>query len=167
LTALLRINPEEMAEKIAAYRRARYEHGHDPDAGKVTLMLHAFVGSDDDEVRHVVSRPFREYLRSHMEFLVTAGASLSSTEKENLLNLAFDRFYKGGSLFGTPESCLSTVEKFVDLGVNEFACLIDFGVDFDTTMGGLVHLARLAELANQRDCCAADMRTKTPLASLP
>jgi natural product biosynthesis luciferase-like monooxygenase protein len=167
LTAVLRINREEMAEKIAAYRRARYEHGHDPDAGKVTLMLHAFVGSDDDEVRHVVSRPFREYLRSHMEFLVTAGASLSSTEKENLLNLAFDRFYKGGSLFGTPESCLSTVEKFVDLGVNEFACLIDFGVDFDTTMGGLVHLARLAELANQRDCCAADMRTKTPLASLP
>ena len=51
LTAVLRINPEEMAEKIAAYRRARLEHGHDPEGGKVTLMLHAFCGSKSDEVR--------------------------------------------------------------------------------------------------------------------
>jgi natural product biosynthesis luciferase-like monooxygenase protein len=156
LTAVLRINREEMAEKIAAYRRARSEHGHDPDAGKVTLMLHAFTGSDDDRVRQTVSGPFREYLRSHMEFL-SAGASLSRSEKENLLTLAFDRFYEGGSLFGTPESCLGTVEKFAAIGVNEIACLIDFGIDFDTTMGGLRHLVRLAELANCRHCAAADL----------
>jgi phthiocerol/phenolphthiocerol synthesis type-I polyketide synthase E len=156
LTAVLRINREEMAEKIAAYRRARSEHGHDPDAGKVTLMLHAFTGSDDDRVRQTVSGPFREYLRSHMEFL-SAGASLSRSEKENLLTLAFNRFYEGGSLFGTPESCLGTVEKFAAIGVNEIACLIDFGIDFDTTMGGLRHLVRLAELANCRHCAAADL----------
>ncbi len=166
LTALLRINPEEMAEKIAAYRRALYEHGHDPDAGKVTLMLHAFAGPDDDQVRHIVSRPFREYLRSHMEFLVTTGGSLSPSEKENLLTLTFDRFYQGGSLFGTPESCLRTVEKFVALGVNEIACLIDFGIDFDTTMGGLVHLARLAELANRRHR-TADAGAKPQAVSFP
>ncbi len=157
LTAVLRINREEMAEKIAAYRRARSEHGHDPDAGKVTLMLHAFTGSDDDRVRQTVSGPFREYLRSHMEFLISTGASLSPSEKENLLTLTFDRFYEGGSLFGTPESCLGTVEKFAAIGVNEIACLIDFGIDFETTMGGLRHLVRLAELANCRDCAPADL----------
>lgn len=160
LTALLRINREEMAEKIAAYRRALSEHGHDPEAGKVTLMLHAFAGPDDDQVRHIVSRPFREYLRSHMEFLVSTGTSLSPSEKENLLTLTFDRFYQGGSLFGTPESCLETVETFVALGVNEIACLIDFGLDFETTMGGLVHLARLAGLANRRHRATADAPTK-------
>jgi alkanesulfonate monooxygenase SsuD/methylene tetrahydromethanopterin reductase-like flavin-dependent oxidoreductase (luciferase family) len=149
-----------MAEKIAAYRRALSEHGHDPEAGKVTLMLHGFAGPDDDQVRHIVSRPFREYLRSHMEFLVTTGTSLSPSEKENLLTLTFDRFYQGGSLFGTPESCLETVEKFVALGVNEIACLIDFGLDFETTMGGLVHLARLAELANRRHRPTADAPIK-------
>ena len=69
LTALLRISKDEMAEKIAAYRKARRDYGHDPDTGKVTLMLHAFVGSDDEEVRRTVSEPFREYLRSHLEFL--------------------------------------------------------------------------------------------------
>jgi alkanesulfonate monooxygenase SsuD/methylene tetrahydromethanopterin reductase-like flavin-dependent oxidoreductase (luciferase family) len=163
---MLRINKEEMAEKIAAYRRARSEYGHDPDAGKVTLMLHAFAGSDDDQVRHVVSRPFREYLRSHMEFLVSTGASPSASEKEDLLTLAFDRFYEGGSLFGTPESCLSTVEEFAAIGVNEIACLIDFGIDFDTTMGGLVQLARLAELATERHRCAGALGEKPQLASL-
>ena len=100
LTAVLRINAEEMAEKIAAYRQARCEHGHDPAAGKVTLMLHAFVGSNADEVRQIVSGPFREYLRSHLDFLSSTGRPLSSSEEETLLSLAFDRFYEHGSLFG-------------------------------------------------------------------
>jgi alkanesulfonate monooxygenase SsuD/methylene tetrahydromethanopterin reductase-like flavin-dependent oxidoreductase (luciferase family) len=119
-------------------------------------MLHAFAGSDDDQVRHIVSGPFREYLRSHMEFLVSTGSPLSLSKKENLLSLTFDRFYQGGSLFGTPESCLDTVEKFAAIGVNEIACLVDFGIDFDTTMGGLRHLARLVELANCRHCRRPD-----------
>lgn len=165
LTALLRISKDEMAEKIAAYRKARRDYGHDPDTGKVTLMLHAFVGSDDEEVRRTVSEPFREYLRSHLEFLNSTGAPLSPSEEENLLCLAFNRFYEGGSLFGTPESCLSRVEKFAAIGVNEIACLIDFGIDFDTTMGELVHLARLAEFASRRDGRAADLGAKPQLAS--
>ena len=146
LTAVLRINAEEMAEKIAAYRQARSEHGHDPAAGKVTLMLHAFVGSNADEVRRIVSGPFREYLKSHLDFLSSTGRPLSSSEEETLLSLAFDRFYEHGSLFGTAESCLSTVEKFAAIGVDEIACLIDFGIDYDTTMDGLKHLAGLADL---------------------
>ena len=166
LTAVLRMNREELAEKIDAYRRARYEHGHDPHAGRVTLMLHAFAGSADDQVRLTVKGPFREYLRSHMEFLVSTGAPLAPSEKENLLTLAFDRFYSGGSLFGTPESCLGTVEKFAAIGVNEVACLIDFGIDFDTTMRGLVHLAKLAELANRRHYLAADLPVEPQLVSL-
>ena len=149
LTALLRINRDEMAEKIAAYRRARSENGHDPDCGKVTLMLHAFLGSDDQQVRRTVSGPFREYLSSHLEFLNSTGAPLSSSQEQELISLAFDRFYKSGSLFGTPESCWSTVESLAAMGVNEIACLIDFGIDFDATMGGLHHLARLSELASQ------------------
>ena len=102
LTAVLRMNREELAEKIDAYRRARSEHGHDPHAGRVTLMLHAFAGSDDDQVRLTVNGPFREYLRSHMEFLVSTGAPLAPSEKENLLTLAFDRFYERRIAFRNP-----------------------------------------------------------------
>ncbi len=86
LTAVLRISREEMAEKIAAYRRARQEHGHDPDAGKVTLMLHAFTGADDDQVRQTVSQPFREYLKSHMEFLSTGASALAIRKGKSSLS---------------------------------------------------------------------------------
>ena len=93
-----------------------------------------------------MSGPFREYLRSHLEFLLSTGTPLSPSEEENLLSLAFDRFYEHGSLFGTAESCLHTVERFAAIGVDEIACLIDFGIDYDTTMAGLQHLAGLADL---------------------
>jgi acyl carrier protein len=43
LTALLFQPIEELAEKIALYRDSRAKHGHDPEAGHVTLMLHTFV----------------------------------------------------------------------------------------------------------------------------
>jgi alkanesulfonate monooxygenase SsuD/methylene tetrahydromethanopterin reductase-like flavin-dependent oxidoreductase (luciferase family) len=138
-----------MAEKIAAYRRARSENGHDPASGKVTLMLHTFLGFDDQQVRRTVSGPFREYLCSHLEFLNSTGAPLSSSQEQELISLAFDRFYQSGSLFGTPESCWSTVQSLAAIGVNEIACLIDFGIDFDATMGGLHHLARLSDVAIQ------------------
>jgi phthiocerol/phenolphthiocerol synthesis type-I polyketide synthase E len=160
LTAVLRINPEELAEKIAAYRRARFEHGHDAERGKVTLMLHAFCGANSDEVRRTVTKPFQEYLRSHLEFLNSTGAPLSSAEERTLLSLAFNRFYEGGALFGTPEACLDTVRRFVAIGVDEIACLIDFGIDFEATMGGLRHLARLAELAHGQHCARPALGVK-------
>jgi hypothetical protein len=40
LTHLLGQNLEEITEKIGIYREARAKAGHDPDAGKITLMLH-------------------------------------------------------------------------------------------------------------------------------
>jgi len=35
-----------------------------------------------------------------------------------------------------------------EMGVDEIACLIDFGVDFDSVMTGLYQLNRLKELVN-------------------
>ena len=65
-------------------------------------MLHAFAGSDDEEVRLTVSGPFREYLSSHLEFLVSTGAPLAPSEEQNLLSLAFDRFYERRIPFWNP-----------------------------------------------------------------
>ena len=54
--------------------------------------------------------------------------------------------WESGSLFGTPESCWNTVQSLAAMGVDDIACLIDFGIDFDATMGGFRHLARLSDL---------------------
>ena len=58
LTHLIGQSLEELGAKIGAYRQARADAGHDPEAGKVSLMLHTFLGDDVEEVRSVVREPF-------------------------------------------------------------------------------------------------------------
>lgn len=64
LTHLLGQTAEELGEKIDAYREARRAHGHDPGDGRVTLMLHTFVGDDRERVRDTVRGPMKDYLRT-------------------------------------------------------------------------------------------------------
>ncbi|HEX2093151.1 MAG TPA: amino acid adenylation domain-containing protein, partial [Longimicrobiaceae bacterium] len=118
LTHLLGQGVEELAEKVRAYREGRREGGHDPEAGRVALMLHTFVGDDPDEVRATVRGPFREYLRTSFDLVLGlakgAGvdpASLSPADVEWMLDLAFDRYYGTSGLMGTPEECLETVRR--------------------------------------------------------
>ena len=143
LTALLHQSVEELAEKIAAYRHARAQYRNDPSAGHVTLMLHTFVGENLDDVRRVVRAPFIEYLESSMDLWWKGPgrlADLPERRRENLLARAFERYFQVGALFGTPETCSKFVSILRHAGVDEIACLIDFGTDFDTTMRGLKQL---------------------------
>ncbi|MEY3826189.1 MAG: hypothetical protein RLZZ148_1003, partial [Cyanobacteriota bacterium] len=74
---------------------------------------------------------------------------LSSSERENLLNYAFERYFHTSALFGTPTTCLKTVRSLQEIGVDEIACLIDFGVDYQTVLANLNSLNTLRQLANQ------------------
>ncbi|MGF1478205.1 MAG: amino acid adenylation domain-containing protein, partial [Cyanophyceae cyanobacterium] len=148
LSALLFQPLEELAEKIALYRQARRSHGHDP--GHVTLMLHTFVGEDLAVVRRKVEKPFKNYLKSSVN-LWRQGASsladLNEQEQEHLLTYAFERYFQT-ALFGTPQSCLSLVNQLKEIGVNEIACLIDFGVEEDSVLSALYSLKKLKQLSN-------------------
>jgi hypothetical protein len=44
---------------------------------------------------------------------------------------------------GTPESCSRRLEEFEVAGVDEVACLIDFGIPFDDVLAGVRRLAYL------------------------
>ena len=61
---------------------------------------------------------------------------------------AFERYVGSAGLFGTPESCLAQVDHLRSLGVDEIACLIDFGVDQDTVLAALEDLDELRRAAN-------------------
>ena len=74
LTHLLGQSVEQLAPKIAAYRQARADAGFDPDAGIVTLMLHTFVGDDEDVVREAVREPLKAVPRAVV--LAPAGVRL-------------------------------------------------------------------------------------------
>ena len=171
LTHLLGQRIEDVADKLAVYRAAWRAAGHAGD-GHVTLMLHTFVGPDEDEVRETVRGPMKAYLRSSMDLIrqaawtfptfVQRGAAqgrtpaevmeaqpLSADETDALLEHAFSRYYETSALFGTPRRCSEVAAKMKDAGVDEIACLIDFGIDTDTV------LAHLRDLKEVMDATAA------------
>ncbi|HKU44950.1 MAG TPA: MupA/Atu3671 family FMN-dependent luciferase-like monooxygenase, partial [Polyangiales bacterium] len=170
LTHLLGQSLDELSEKIAIYRRARADAGLDPDGGVVTLMLHTFVGESVAAVRERVREPMKQYLKSSVHlikgfawafpaFKRPAGqadqpdaidiASLSAEELDAVLEFAFERYFETSGLFGTPESCQAMLDRLRGIGVDDVACLIDFGVPTDEVLNGLVYLDALRERASR------------------
>ena len=169
LTHLLGQSVEELAEKIAIYRQAWREHGHLPEEGRVTLMLHTYVGEDVDAVRETVRRPLLDYLRSAVGLIRQLAAQLgqdidsanfTDDDMEALLSHAFDRYFETSGLLGTPSMCLDMVDRLQTIGVDEVACLIDFGVDADAVMSGLGHLNTVRQLSAES---ARPIRDTDPL----
>ncbi len=177
LTHLLGQTTEELAEKIEVYRTAWHDAGHGPGNGHVTLMLHTFVGDSDSSVRDMVRGPMKEYLRSSVNLIKQYGWSfpafkkvtsaqgtgtgdlfgqLSAEDMDALLEHAFDRYFQSGGLFGTPDTCVATIDRLKALGIGEVACLIDFGVDEDTVLRHLEHLDRLRQLVSAAEAPADD-----------
>ncbi|CAD5954601.1 Phenolphthiocerol synthesis polyketide synthase type I Pks15/1 [Planktothrix tepida] len=148
LTALLFQPIEELAEKIACYRESLAKNGYDAEAGQVTLMLHTFIGEDMNLVRHKVRKPFTAYLESSVNLWrhgITNLEGLESKERVHLLAYAFERYFQTSALIGTPESCGLMVQQLQAIGVDEIACLIDFGIDSDSIMASLYSLKKLKE----------------------
>jgi natural product biosynthesis luciferase-like monooxygenase protein/amino acid adenylation domain-containing protein len=157
LTHLLGQNIEELAEKISIYRDAWRAAGHGPGTGQVTLMLHTFVGDDVDVVREKVRKPFCNYLKSSVDLVKDLARSagfdgnaqqLSEDDLDALLNYAFDRYFETSGLLGTPSICLSMIDRLRAIDVDEVACLIDFGVDFDSVMTSLGYLNEVRQHSN-------------------
>jgi natural product biosynthesis luciferase-like monooxygenase protein len=147
LTAMGGLSLEALSQCISIYRKARLENGHDPRKGIVSLMLHTYLGTDNDEIRAKVREPLKNYLQSYLDqfrpMMAQGVTDGSSREMQDLLELAFENYFQNASLLGTPEKCADMIRKISDAGVHEAACLVDFGIDFESTMQSLAHLADL------------------------
>lgn len=159
LTHLLGQSIEELAEKINRYRMSWRKHGHGPGDGHVTLMLHTFIGKDSVAVREKVREPFYNYLESSLGLIQNLAHSLgqdideknlSKQDIDALLSHAFDRYYQTSGLLGTVSTSMEMVDRLKKIGVDELACLIDFGVDADDVLESLEELNELRLRANKR-----------------
>jgi len=158
LTALLTQSIEEVTPKIKLYRDSLAKHGHDPRAGKVVMMMHTFIGEDAEAVLQKVRAPLTKYLKSHLNLIETGAESLNldvdvrdqdpERVRDQMAAFAFERYYRTSSLIGTPSSCMKMVERLKAIGVDEVACLIDFGIDVDSVLESLEHLVVLRDLSN-------------------
>ncbi len=154
LTNLMGQTMEDLARNVALYRRALADHGHDPALGHVALLLHTFVGAEAEAVRERARRPFCDYLKSSLDLLQNLVRSqglqidlerLSEEDLDYLLSSAYERYVRTSALVGTPETCAPVVQRLAEIGVDELACFIDFGVDASTVLESLPHLDALRE----------------------
>lgn len=165
LTHLLGQSIDELAEKIRIYRETLVECGRNPDDHKVTLMLHTLLGEDREEVRDLARGPMKEYLKSAAALikqyawafpafkkpqgLATPAdidlQSLSAEELDAILEFAFLRYFEDSGLFGTIEDAHVRLAQAAAAGVDEIACLIDFGVEDAVVLDRLQPLAKLVK----------------------
>jgi natural product biosynthesis luciferase-like monooxygenase protein len=150
LTHLLGQDLGELEAKIAEYRAASAEH-HGKE-GHVVLMVHTFLGEDEDEVRELVRGPMSDYLRSSLGLLLGSQqgsarkidpSTLREKDVDFLVQRAFERYYEDGALLGTVDKTRKIVDRAAGIGVDEIACLIDFGLPQQTVLSGLNHLNSL------------------------
>ena len=163
---------EELAAKIALYRQTRREHGHEPH-GHVTLMLHTLVGTEREAALATARPHLQEYLRSsyfqRSQLLASLGIDLEKVKASDLdviLGRAVERYLGDRALVGDIDSCVAMAERLRALGVDEVACLIDFGVGFEAAMEGLTHLdevRRRCQAAAAREGAAAAATDRLPL----
>ena len=188
LTHLLGQSLEEVGDKISLYRQTLKEEGLDPDNFKVTLMLHTFVGEDTDAVRELVRAPMKEYLGSSVNLVKGFAWSfpafkkpeglgaraedidldlLSPEELDAILDHAFERYFDSSGLFGDVDQCVEMIERCKQIGVDEIACLIDYGVP---TNAVLESLPRLKQVLDRAQAISVAARRQSALAekhSLP
>jgi natural product biosynthesis luciferase-like monooxygenase protein len=153
LTHLLGQDAGDVAAKIQVYREAWRQAGHAPDGGRVTVMLHTFVGPSLGAVHAAVRGPLSAYLKTSFGLLRSLAesvgvhgdpAAMAPGELDLLVSRAYERYVAAGAgLIGTPDSCAETLLRLRQMGVDEVACLIDFGVAADQVLASLAHLDEL------------------------
>ena len=155
LCSMTNHNFDNLKKYAESYRAARAEHGFDPDAGVVSVMVHTYVGRTDDEVKELVRLPMRGFVNQYINQNETLNPYKDSREnvravidndREALITYAFEKHFNQTSLMGSREKCARMVQKLHDTGATEIACLIDFGLSNDHVLAGLKPLAELAAL---------------------
>ncbi|MGV9267972.1 MupA/Atu3671 family FMN-dependent luciferase-like monooxygenase [Kitasatospora sp. NPDC003701] len=158
ITNLMTQSVEELAANVALYRRTRAEHGLDPEAGRVVVLVHTYLGADLATAREQAYRPFCGYLRSSLSLFGQVANSLGLTldyentpeeDLEFVLERAYERYCASRALIGTPESVQDVLDSLRAAGADEIAAFVDFGLAPDLVAAALPHLDELRRTAQQ------------------
>jgi natural product biosynthesis luciferase-like monooxygenase protein len=148
LTMLQGIDLDQLGNKIRLYRNARKESGLDEAGGTVTLMMHTLVNASLRIVEEAVREPFSVYIKSALTGHIKhfkPNDTTTEAELNKIVDYSYERYFKTGTLFGSVAETKATAEHAVRVGVNEIACLMDFGVDYQLVMDSLPYLRQLKE----------------------
>jgi natural product biosynthesis luciferase-like monooxygenase protein len=152
----------EFVRKAKIYREAiQAHHGRQ---GHITLMAHTFVGDSDDAVTKIAKPAMAEYIRANIEMQKDHSSGTKDekgllqktswvnpeiarrTEQETEIMIKFQvnqNLRSPLSFIGTVDQCAQQAQRFGENGVDEIACLIDFGIGFDDVTASLRRLSTL------------------------
>jgi natural product biosynthesis luciferase-like monooxygenase protein/amino acid adenylation domain-containing protein len=154
LTHLIGQSLEALAQRIALYRTEWVAAGH-AGTGTVTLLAHTFIANEEGEIRQHVKEPFKRYLVTSVGTPLSIAKALGmgdmSHDVDAVAEFAYQRYAQNSALLGTAERCAPIVQAIRAAGVNELACLIDFGVEPGLVVDRLDNLRRLRDMAFATD----------------
>ncbi|MGW0533981.1 MupA/Atu3671 family FMN-dependent luciferase-like monooxygenase [Streptomyces sp. NPDC003032] len=149
LTGLIGTETEQLAANIALYRKERAAHGHDPGTGTVSVMLHTYLEEDAAAARERCREPLREYLRGYLgqqsDMIDGSGANAGGADIEAQLDFAYERYAHQTALIGSPRTVRALLDRLAEAGVDEAACLVDFGVPLERAQRSIDLLAGVQE----------------------
>jgi alkanesulfonate monooxygenase SsuD/methylene tetrahydromethanopterin reductase-like flavin-dependent oxidoreductase (luciferase family) len=138
-------NHESLQEKLALYRSALQEAGHDPRSREVLGVYHLYVAPTDEEA-HAVAKPyFLQYFKFFGRLDQKAWRSEDYKEYKGGLSKLFgsttyDDLDKGDCMiFGSPARCVQRLKR----------AQVDYGLDyaiFEVNFGGFPHKETMQSL---------------------
>jgi natural product biosynthesis luciferase-like monooxygenase protein len=150
LTNLNFNSPDVLSRNCSRYREQLGPDGR--DRAEVALMVHTFVGESDETARAAVDGPLRDYLRSNLDLRAQfasgkGGDQTGPTDAQvaAIIDRGVNRILDWAGLIGGADSLVAKARHFADQGVDELACLIDFGTGPEETEKSILRLCDLAE----------------------
>lgn len=144
-------NLPEFIRKVKLYRAAMQEHHN--QRGHVTLMAHTFVGEHWDAISAIAEPALLRYLSINLQLQKDNSAGLLDERGFSQLGDRESRFIIRAqaksdlasplSFIGPLEHCRTRAAELHEYGVDEIACLIDFGVCLEEVMASLQRLSLL------------------------
>ena len=139
LTHLLEQNAAQLAENLALYRGTwRACHGEPDGSARVTLMIHTFVTEEEATAQELALGPLIRYLQASGEALSALldkrewrqlSQDLDETARMDLLRRAALDLIRERSLICGKAAAVQRLHELSLMGVDEVACLIDFGIE--------------------------------------
>ena len=112
-------------------------------------MMHTYLGRTEQDVLNTVSNPYGGYLNNNIELLTKqiqglgSLIELSQEDKEFMIENATARMINVRGLIGTPNICAEKMKQLQQVGVDEIACLIDFGIELPQVINSLKLLTEI------------------------
>lgn len=152
LTGLLELTEEEVFARVRQYRRGMLEQHGRP--GHVTLMMHTAAAPEwTPEVRAETETALKSYLTNHLAFYermlkehASASAameSLTDADKDALIERGVQRYMSRHALVGDEQSLPGRLADIQEIGVDEVACLVNFGRAHEAVLATVDSLVRL------------------------